>query len=95
MKITKSQLNQIIDEELGRWVRGVDTESPEFKKWQSRQKPTALGKELEQWKSGKELEQGRSLEIRVTRLERKLDEILQSLGRTESGTTQVELEEQK
>ena len=91
MKITKSQLKQIIKEEMedrldeigiGGFLAGVDQDDPKFKAWQAKQKSPGI-------------ERPPSLESRVTRLERKLEEILQSLGHTESGTTQVELEEQK
>ena len=87
MKLTRKQLKGIIKEELNeiygdRYIRGVDRESPDFLKWKAQQKPTALEKELE----------GRpSLELRVDRIEEKLDELIQSIG----GATQVELEEQK
>lgn len=89
MKITRKQLKNIIKEELneiyaGRYVRGVDRESPEFLKWKAQQKPTALEKELEA---------GPSLELRVGRIEEKLDELIRSLSGT--AATQVELEEQK
>tara|TARA_Y100000034_G_scaffold122347_1_gene167680 strand:- start:52 stop:327 length:276 start_codon:yes stop_codon:yes gene_type:complete len=91
MKITKAQLKQIIKEEtedridevgFGGFLAGVDQDDPKFKAWQAKQKSPGI-------------ERPPSLEARVTRLERKLDDILQSLGGTQSGETQVELEEQK
>ena len=91
MKITREQLKKIIKEELNefygdRYVRGVDRESPEFLKWKAQQKPTALERELEARPS---------LELRVGRIEEKLEEIIRSLRATDHGATQVELEEQK
>ena len=76
MKITRSQLKKIIKEELNeiygdRYVRGVDRESPDFLRWKAQQKPSALEKELEARPS---------LELRVDRMEAKLDELIQTLG---------------
>ena len=76
MKLTRKQLKGIIKEELNeiygdRYVRGVDRESPEFLRWKAQQKPSALEKELEARPS---------LELRVDRMEAKLDELIQTLG---------------
>ena len=85
MKITKTQLKQIIQEELSEIY--VDKADPGFQKWLAQQKPTALEKELEARPS---------LERRVDNIERQLEEIIRRLGGgSPSGTTQVELEEQK
>ena len=82
MKITKSQLKQIIQEELNEIY--VDKADPGFLKWLAQQKPSALEKELEMRPS---------LERRVDNIERQLEEILQRLGPAEADTTQIELEE--
>ena len=92
MKITKSQLKQIIKEEMEGQLNEVfygpsDPNHPEherFLKWKSQQKPSALERELEMRPS---------LERRVDRLEEKLDEIIQKLEGTATRETQVELEE--
>ena len=83
MKLTRKQLKGIIKEELNeiygdRYVRGVDRESPEFLRWKAQQKPSALEKELEARPS---------LELRVDRIEEKLDELIQTLGA--GGTVEV------
>ena len=88
MKITKARLKEIINEEMedqldeaypGGYIRGVDIESPEFKKWQAKQKSPGI-------------ERPPSLESRVAKLEAKLDELEKSLGGS-TAVTQVELEE--
>ena len=84
MKITKSQLKQIIQEELNETY--VDKADPGFLKWLAQQKPSALEKELEMRPS---------LERRVDNIERQLEEIIQRLGPSQADTTQVDLEEQK
>ena len=84
MKITKSQLKQIIKEELNEAY--VDKADPGFLKWLAQQKPSALEKELEMRPS---------LERRVDNIERQLEEIIQRLGPSQADTTQVDLEEQK
>ena len=87
MKITKSQLKQIIKEEMegrldeigiGGFLAGVDQDDPDFKAWQAKQKSPGI-------------ERPPSLEERVGRLEAKLDELIRSLGGT--AATEVELEE--
>ena len=82
MKITKSQLRQIIQEEINEIY--VDRDDPGFQKWLAQQKPTALEKELEMRPS---------LEKRIDRLEKKVEELIRSM--TDASTTAVELEEQK
>ena len=87
MKITKSQLKQIIKEEMegrldeigiGGYIAGVDQDDPKFKAWKAKQKPHGI-------------EMPPSLEERVATLETKLDEIIQRLPGT--AVTQAELEE--
>ncbi len=82
MKITKTQLRQIIKEELNEVY--VDRADPGFQKWLSQQEPSALEREMEMRPS---------LERRVDRLEEKLDEIIQKLEGTATRATEVELEE--
>ena len=89
MKITKSQLKEIIKEEMeGRldeiYWGPADPDHPEhqeFLKYQSQQPQPAAG-----------LVKPPSLDDRVARLEEKLDELIRSLGQDER-STQVELEE--
>tara|TARA_R110000824_G_scaffold319280_1_gene506391 strand:- start:569 stop:829 length:261 start_codon:yes stop_codon:yes gene_type:complete len=86
MKITKSQLKQIIKEEMEGRLDEVfwgpaDPDHPEhqeFLKYQSQQ-------------PGARAARPPSLEQRVSRIEEKLDELVRSLGGT--AATQVELEE--
>ena len=82
MKITKSQLRQIIQEEINEIY--VDRDDPGFQKWLAQQKRSDLEKELEMRPS---------LERRVDNIERQLEKILQRLGPAEADTTQIELEE--
>ena len=84
MKITRSQLKQIIKEELNEVY--VDKADPDFQKWLAQQKTSAAERELEMRPS---------LERRVDNIERQLEEIIQRLGPSQVDTTQVELEEQK
>jgi len=90
MKITKARLKEIINEEMedqldeafpGGYIRGVDIESPEFKKWQAQQKPIGV-------------ERPPSLEDRVAKLEARLEELERNQGGS-TAVTQAELEEQK
>jgi len=87
MKITKSQLKQIIKEEMegrldevgfGGFLAGVDQDDPKFKAWQAKQKSHGI-------------EMPPSLEDRVAKLEARLDELERSLGGT--AATEIELEE--
>ena len=78
MKITKSQLIKIIQEEIEE-VRYVDRASPEFQKWLRQQKPSALEKELEERPS---------LEKRVDRMEAKLDALIGMVKLNPAGASQ-------
>ena len=96
MKITKSQLKQIIKEEM------EDKPVDEVVEPLTRSQKAGLHRRdklsFEDWKAQQKpggIERPPSLESRITRLERKLEEILQSMKGTQSGATQVELEEQK
>jgi len=89
MKITKSQLKQIIKEEMedrldeigiGGFLAGVDQDDPKFKAWQAKQKSPGV-------------ERPPSLEDRVSKLEKRMEELFRSM--TDTSATQVELEEQK
>ena len=89
MKITKSQLKQIIKEEMegrldeigiGGYIAGVDQDDPKFKAWKAKQKPRGI-------------EMPPSLEDRVSKLEKRVEELFRST--TDTPATQVELEEQK
>ena len=88
MKITKSQLKQIIKEEMegrldeigiGGFLAGVDQDDPDFKAWQAKQSPG--------------VKRPPSLEDRVSKLEKRMEELFRSMADTSA--TQVELEEQK
>ena len=92
MKITKSQLKQIIKEEMeGRLDEVWGPSNPEhpdhegFLKWQRMHKdrqPSGLKRELDMRPS---------IERRVDRIEEKLDELIRNLGGT--AATEIELEE--
>ena len=89
MKITKSQLKQIIKEEMegrldeigiGGYIAGGDQDDPKFLAWKAKQKPRGI-------------EMPPSLEDRVSKLEKRVEELFRST--TDTPATQVELEEQK
>jgi len=87
MKITKARLKQIIQEEMkgqldeigiGGFLAGVDQDDPDFKAWQAKQKSPGI-------------ERPPSLEDRVAKLEKRVEELFRSA--TDTPATQVELEE--
>ena len=87
MKITKARLKQIIQEEMkgqldeigiGGYLAGVDQDDPDFKAWQAKQKSPGI-------------ERPPSLEDRVAKLEKRVEELFRSA--TDTPATQVELEE--
>ena len=87
MKITKARLKQIIQEEMkgqldeigiGGFLAGVDQDDPDFKAWQAKQKSPGI-------------ERPPSLEDRVAKLEKRVEELFRSA--TDTPATLVELEE--
>ena len=87
MKITKARLKQIIQEEMkgqldeigiGGFLAGVDQDDPKFLAWKAKQKPHGI-------------EMPPSLEDRVAKLEKRVEELFRSM--TGTAATEVGLEE--